>query len=229
MLQSNESQAEAKNEQVLIFQFSENKQEMQTTFHKGEPWIVAADICQILDLPNVTKALYALDEDEKLTLPIVRAGQTREVNCVNESGLYNLIFKSRKREAKTFRKWVTSEVLPAIRKKGIYAMNNNRYADNFIDARNIPYSSVLINDVPVRVIIIEETEYYSINDYHGAINSRTGANQSAKKLNALETLAVKIWLFGNTHPAWFTKIKGLELLASGSRVLKSSNQLALPI
>ncbi len=223
-----ESGAQATNEQTMVFQFSENRQEMQTTFHNGEPWLVAVDVCQILGLSQPTRALDGLDEDEKLTLLIVRAGQKREVNCVNESGLYNLIFKSRKPEAKTFRKWVTSEVLPSIRKKGIYAMNNNRYNDTFIDARNIPYQRIEINDKTVRMITIDEVDYYSINDYHNAINSRTEANQSAKKLNALESLAIKIWLFGNTHPAWFTKLKGLELLASGSRVMKS-NQLLLPI
>lgn len=214
----------------VAFRFSATSQEVRSLLIKNEPWVVAKDVCDILEISNNRDALSRLDDDEKKLMSVLStSGQNRKMWLVNESGLYALIMRSNKPEAKTFRKWVTSEVLPAIRKKGIYAMNNNRYADNFIDARNIPYSSVLINDVPVRVIIIEETEYYSINDYHGAINSRTGANQSAKKLNALETLAVKIWLFGNTHPAWFTKIKGLELLASGSRVLKSSNQLALPI
>jgi prophage antirepressor-like protein len=223
-----ESGAQATNEQTMVFQFSENRQEMQTTFHNGEPWLVAVDVCQILGLSQPTRALEGLDEDEKLPLLIVRAGQKREVNCINESGLYNLIFKSRKPEAKTFRKWVTSEVLPAIRKKGIYAMNNNRYNDDFIDARNIPYQRIKINNATVRMITVDKIDYYSINDYHTAINSRTSANQSAKKLNTLESLAVKIWLFGNTHPAWFTKWKGLELLASGSRIMKS-NQLALPL
>jgi prophage antirepressor-like protein len=62
-----------------------------------------------------------LEDDEHLTLPLVRAGQSRTVNVVNESGLYALIFQSRKPVAKKFRKWVTSDVLPAIRKTGYYS------------------------------------------------------------------------------------------------------------
>lgn len=164
----------------VAFRFSATSQEVRSLLIENEPWVVAKDICDILDLSDVNKALEKLDEDEKLTRKIFVSGQNRKMWLVNESGLYALIMRSNKPEAKTFRKWVTSEVLPAIRKKGIYAMNHNRYNDDFIDARNIPYSSVLINDVPVRVIVVDEVEYYSINDYHGAINSRTGANQTAK-------------------------------------------------
>ncbi|TDL99592.1 MAG: phage antirepressor [Flavobacteriaceae bacterium] len=88
---------------------------------KGEPWFVAKDICDVLGLENVTKAMYGLDDDEKLTLPKVRAGQKREMNLVSESGLYALIIRSNKPIARKFRKWVTSEVLPSIRKYGTYS------------------------------------------------------------------------------------------------------------
>lgn len=86
----------------------------------GEFWFVAVDVCNILGLTNATEALRNLDEDEKLTSVILRAGQNRTVNLINESGLYALILRSRKPEAKSFRKWVTSEVLPSIRKHGAY-------------------------------------------------------------------------------------------------------------
>jgi prophage antirepressor-like protein len=92
----------------------------------NEPWFVAKDVCDALNLSNVTESLRGLDEDEKLTSAVLRAGQNREMNLVNESGLYSLIFQSRKPEAKSFRKWVTSEVLPAIRKTGAY-VNPYRY------------------------------------------------------------------------------------------------------
>lgn len=217
----------AKNTPVA-FKFSATSQEVRSLLIENEAWVVAKDICDILELSDVNKTLEKLDDDEKLTRKIFVSGQNRKMWLVNESGLYALIMRSNKPEAKTFRKWVTSEVLPTIRKKGIYAMNNNRYKDDFLDARNIPYQKIEINNTTVRMITIENEDYYSINDYHKAINSRTGANQSAKKLNAIESLAFKIWLFGNTHPSWFTKLKGLELLASGSKVMKS-NQLALSL
>lgn len=91
----------------------------------GEPWFVARDVCEILEHSNPTKAVMGLDDDE-LTLLKVRAGsdgQIREMNGISESGLYTLIIRSNKPNAKKFRKWVTAEVLPSIRKTGSYAMS----------------------------------------------------------------------------------------------------------
>jgi prophage antirepressor-like protein len=88
----------------------------------GQPWFVAADVCRVLELSNVTEALRGLDDDE-LTLELLNSDtQGRTMRLVSESGLYALIFKSRKPEAKAFRKWVTGEVLPAIRRTGGYAV-----------------------------------------------------------------------------------------------------------
>lgn len=88
----------------------------------GEPWFVAADVCKVLDVANATQAMQALDDDERAMFNIGRQG---EANIVNESGLYTLILRSRdavKKGSKphAFRKWVTAEVLPAIRKHGRY-------------------------------------------------------------------------------------------------------------
>ena len=93
----------------------------------GEPWFVAKDICQALLIKNSRDAVSNLDEDEisDVVLTDTRskngATQRRTVTIVNESGLYGLIMQSRKPEAKPFRKWVTKDVLPALRKTGIYA------------------------------------------------------------------------------------------------------------
>jgi prophage antirepressor-like protein len=211
----------------IAFQFSATKQQIESVLIENEPYFIAKDICDILELDNVTNALSKLDDDEKLTLKVLRAGQNRSVNFVSESGLFALIMRSNKPEAKAFRKWVTSEVLPALRKNGFYG--NAKKNDDFIDARDIPYTQVLFNETPVRTITLNEIPYYSLNDYHAAIKSRTESSQAAKKLNKVQPLAVKIWLFGNTHPAWFTTLQGLQLIASGSRVFNSSNQLILSI
>lgn len=89
----------------------------------GQPWFVAADVCRALDISNHRDAVQALDDDEKDGVGISDAiGRAQSTLCVSESGLYALIFKSRKPEAKAFRKWVTSEVLPAIRRTGGYAV-----------------------------------------------------------------------------------------------------------
>lgn len=89
----------------------------------GQPWFVAADVCRALDISNHRDAVQALDEDERDGVGISDAiGREQMTLCISESGLYALIFKSRKAEAKSFRKWVTSEVLPAIRRTGGYAV-----------------------------------------------------------------------------------------------------------
>lgn len=94
-----------------------------------QPWFVAADVCRILGIKNPSDALKSLDQDEKTTLDNTegQAGKgAQRFNLVNESGLYALIFKSRKPVAKKFRKWVTNEVLPAIRKTGSYSVAEPR-------------------------------------------------------------------------------------------------------
>nr|WP_138500989.1 BRO family protein [Nostoc sp. PA-18-2419] len=85
------------------------------------PWWVASDICKVLAIANVSDAVAKLDNDEKLVSLIPTSGQNREVLCINESGLYSLVLTSRKPQAKRFKKWLTSEVIPAIRKTGSYS------------------------------------------------------------------------------------------------------------
>nr|DAH75399.1 MAG TPA: hypothetical protein [Caudoviricetes sp.] len=108
---------------IQVFDFEDNA--VRVIEKDGEPWFVAADVCRVLDLSNPSKACADLDDDEAaLTNSYTRSEsgveQNRQMLIVNESGLYNLIFRSRKPEAKKFRKWVTAEVLPSIRKTGMY-------------------------------------------------------------------------------------------------------------
>lgn len=95
--------------------------QLRTVLIDDEPFFLAIDICRSLNLKDSNVALRKLDADEKLIRKLYVSGQNREVVLVNESGLYHLIFKSTKPQAKLFRKWVTSEVLPQIRKTGSYA------------------------------------------------------------------------------------------------------------
>lgn len=85
-----------------------------------EPLFIAKDICQALGLENTSAATVTLQSDELLLKIVTSGGQRREMQAVTESGLYALIFKSRKPEAQKFRRWVTGEVLPAIRRHGRY-------------------------------------------------------------------------------------------------------------
>ncbi|WP_219723965.1 phage antirepressor [Akkermansia muciniphila] len=87
----------------------------------GEPWFVAKDVCDALEIGNSRQAVSYLDDDEKGVTTNDTLGGTQQVSIINESGLYSLILRSRKPEAKKFKKWVTAEVLPSIRKHGAYA------------------------------------------------------------------------------------------------------------
>lgn len=100
--------------------FSYNGNEVRTIQKDGEPWWVLKDVCNVLDLSDTNKTAERLDVDELTRIKFVTGGQNREMLCINESGLYNVILRSDKPEAKPFRKWVTSEVLPSIRKHGAY-------------------------------------------------------------------------------------------------------------
>lgn len=102
-----------------VFKFEESTS-IRSLIKDGEPWFVAKDICDVLGLGNITEALRNLDDDE-LTSEILKSGnQGREMKLVSESGLYALVIRSNKPNARKFRKWITSEVLPAIRKTGRY-------------------------------------------------------------------------------------------------------------
>lgn len=103
---------------LQIFTYNGNK--VRTVQKDGEPWWVLKDVCEILGLGSPHKVFERLDEDEKGRNLIPTLGGGQEMTVINESGLYNVILRSDKPEAKPFRKWVTSEVLPAIRKTGGY-------------------------------------------------------------------------------------------------------------
>lgn len=102
---------------LQIFQHDRFGQ-VRMTERDGDPWFVAADVCRVLDHSNVTIALERLDDDEKAKFNLGLSGG--ETNCVNESGLYALILGSRKHEAKAFKRWITHDVIPAIRRHGMY-------------------------------------------------------------------------------------------------------------
>ena len=111
---------EAGNSLSQAFVFNASNQQVRTVIIDCEPHFVAKDICAILGISNHKDAVSRLDDDERRGSVMPTPSGTQELTVVNESGLYHLIFQSRKSEAKAFRKWVTSEVLPQLRKTGKY-------------------------------------------------------------------------------------------------------------
>ena len=100
--------------------FTYNGNEVRTVQKDGEPWWVLKDICEVLGISKYRDTAARLEDDEREPIRVDTLGGAQEMLCVNESGLYNVILRSDKPEAKPFRKWVTSEVLPSIRRHGAY-------------------------------------------------------------------------------------------------------------
>lgn len=96
--------------------------EVRTLEINGEPWFVLADVCKALDISNSRNIAARLEDDEKGVTLMDTLGGAQNITIINESGLYDVILRSDKPQAKPFRKWVTSEVLPSIRKTGAYSI-----------------------------------------------------------------------------------------------------------
>ncbi|MBR0222489.1 MAG: Bro-N domain-containing protein, partial [Synergistaceae bacterium] len=113
-----------------IQEFNFNARQVRVVMKDNEPYFVAKDVCDVLELKNPADVVNkGLDDDEKGIEKIYTPGGTQNMAVINESGLYTLIMRSNKPEAKKFRKWVTSEVLPSIRKTGMYAADKRREND----------------------------------------------------------------------------------------------------
>lgn len=104
---------------IQIFNYQSN--EVRTVEMNGEPWFVLKDVCAVLGISHITDTAKRMDDDEVGQTEVIDSmGRMQSTYIINESGLYNVILRSDKPEAKPFRKWVTSEVLPSIRKHGAY-------------------------------------------------------------------------------------------------------------
>lgn len=119
--------------------FSFDDQQLRVVMIDAEPWFVASDVCALLEIKNVTQAVSRLDADE---LAMFNIGSQRESHVVSEPGLYSLILGSRKTEAALFKRWVTHEVLPSIRKTGGYSVKKQVPRD-----RQIGRCQALLRDI----------------------------------------------------------------------------------
>lgn len=109
--------------EIIPHQFPTTGQAVRTVLINDEPWFVAADVCAVLDL-HTGRALARIDEDEKGVRPTQTPGGIQSLAYVNEPGLYALVLGSRKPEAKAFKRWITHDVLPAIRRTGSYSVQH---------------------------------------------------------------------------------------------------------
>lgn len=134
-------------------QIFENPQfgEIRAVEKEGEPWFVAADVCRALELEDTGKATSRLDDDELTRIKIVSGGQGREVIAVNEPGLYSLVLGSRKPEAKAFKRWITHEVIPSIRRTGGYIAGQETMSPEELMAKALMVAQKTLADREVRI------------------------------------------------------------------------------
>jgi prophage antirepressor-like protein len=108
---------------LKLFRF--NQVNIRVIEKDGQTWWVAKDICEVLDIRNPSDVIRRLDDDERTLVLIEGASNGLPLNAVNEPGLYSVILRSRKPEAKAFKRWIVHEVLPAIRKTGTYSIEQS--------------------------------------------------------------------------------------------------------
>jgi len=173
----------------------------------GDPWIAAADACAVLGLNNVGQALSRLDDDEKRDIISSDVtGRQQPIAFINESGLFTLILTSRKAEAKVFRKWVTSEVLPALRKTGTYSVKPLSPAQQLLmAAQQLVDHEQRLADAEARLEAIETAQlalssgerFYTIKGYYavkhlGAIDNKEALaiGRRASKLSRAKGVSI---------------------------------------
>lgn len=156
---------------MTVVPFNFDQYQVRTLRHDdGEVWFVAQDVCAALTIENNRDAVARLDGEEKGVRTMDTLGGTQEVAVINESGLYSLILTSRKPEAKRFKKWVTSEVLPSIRKTGGYSMAQPVPPSNFPDL--VSACNALVASVDAKVLPKKEgaelIRAITLASFHGA-------------------------------------------------------------
>ena len=171
---------------LMVFE-NEAFGKVRTLNLNGEPWFVAVDVCSVLDLSNPTIAVRRLDEDERAKFNLGRQG---DATIVNEPGLYTLVLGSRKPEAKAFKRWITHEVIPAIRKHGVYITDEKlklfaehpELLDALMKSLYAAHAENLRHRAERQTLLPKADYYDAFMDADGCTNLRT----TAKELNVPE-------------------------------------------
>jgi prophage antirepressor-like protein len=185
---------------IKAFRFNAENQDIRTIVIENEPWFVAKDICNILGHTNSRVAVQMLDDDERGKKSLPRQGETW---IINESGLYNLIFRSNKPQAKVFRKWVTDTVLPTIRRTGGYQKENYHMLASMF------YGSV-------KTLKINQTTYYKAKDVIKLLGKDTHhANRFAARYEG----SILVGQPDRRDSGWYIKFEAIEdiLIKSGTK------------
>ena len=181
---------------------------VRTTSVDGEIWFVLVDVCRALGLGNPSRVASTLDDDEKSTLTISKGGP--EANIINESGLYKLIFKSRKESAKVFQTWVTKEVLPSIRRNGGYIMGQEQDTPEVVMAKALQVANNVLNQRTQELQAAND----KVENLEQQFASGVTAPDFAKQLNGVNSTQVNHFLCSK---GWLIRTNNEWRVASKAR------------
>lgn len=177
--------------------------EIRVLKRNGEAWFVAVDVCKALDINNARQAVTRLDDDEKCT---VISNDGRQMNIVSESGLYSLVLSSRKKEAKTFKRWVTHDILPEIRKTGGYnSEQSDAYKTKRLEIMAMNAKARIMKEQNKRLEIMlknNELEGLSVTAIQAILNEHPQTEKTYSATEAAEMFGVsanKIGRLANAH------------------------------
>jgi len=191
--------------EIRIFE-SNQFGKVRTVLRDGEPWFVAVDVCRALDHSNSRMALKRLDDDEKGASSFYTPGGEQKMTIVNEPGLYALVMGSRKPEAKAFKRWITHEVIPSIRKTGGYIAGEENMSDEELLSRALLMAQEKIRQRDERILqlsadnsrlVVENQIAAPKAEYFDQLVDRnllTSFRETAKELNIKERLFVSFLL-----------------------------------
>ncbi|WP_418401786.1 Bro-N domain-containing protein [Anaerotignum lactatifermentans] len=202
---------------LQVFQY-EGKQ-VRTVEKDGETWWVLKDVCAVLGILKHRDVAARLDADERGSVRVDTLGGTQEMVCVNESGLYHVILRSDKPQAKPFRRWVTKEVLPEIRRKGSYGENRAVAALAEQVGQLAEMVTKMANDLygrkepeQIRLIPLERKETYSASEllkYNGVRMSVYEFNQMMEEKGYMEEIVLRSLRKGKERRCKVLTEKGL--------------------
>mgnify|MGYP004656331089 CR=1 FL=1 len=172
--------------------FNYNTHQVRTVERDGEPWFVLKDVCAVLGISHITDTAKRMDEDEVGQTEVIDSmGRSQSTYVINESGLYNVILRSDKPEAKPFRRWVTSEVLPSIRRTGGYIQGQETLSPAELMAKALMVAQKTLSEREARIseLTVENQRLLPRAEYFDQLVDRnllTNFRDTAKQLKIKE-------------------------------------------
>lgn len=193
---------------------------IRTTVQNGEPWFIANDVLRILAVSNSKDALRTLDDDEKTGVDIIDPhGRLQKTNCISEVGLYSIILRSRKPEAKAFKRWITHEVIPSIRKTGGYNADATMQSvvqtlatmQRVLEAQQ-EINKKLLSQLQTPPTVPDEPEQLAFTEHlpYPPLNQKRGQRIDAKRVGRRPVRWFNIRLYNSLYNAYPKPLRELE-------------------